>query len=367
MAEPLLVLDHVAKNFGDVTAVRDVNIEIAEGEFVAIMGPSGCGKTTTLRMIAGLEQPSEGEIRLRGRRLNEVKPWDRDTPLVWQSLALFPFMSVLKNVEFGLKMRGVGSAERHERSMNWLERLGIDSHHNRKVGLLSGGERQRVALARALVTEPEILLLDEPLSALDAHLVVRMQSELSQLQEQLGITFCYVTHNQSEAFAMADRVVIMSNGRVQQVGSPRQVYRAPANRFVADFVGANNILPGTIRDIDGGQTSVDTDLGTLNAPAPKGLALAVGDPVDLVVSADRVSLSTTGGTGGNEIRGTLISEQFVGAVVTLYLDTGAEAEFRVQLQQHEVDALDLSRGMDLVADWKAEHTFILPQEEGPQP
>lgn len=362
MAEPLLVLDHVAKRFGNVTAVRDVNIEIAEGEFIAIMGPSGCGKTTTLRMIAGLEVPSEGEIRLRGQRLNEAKPWYRDTPLVWQSLALFPFMSVLKNVEFGLKMRGVGSVERRKRAMNWLRRLGIDGHHNRKVGRLSGGERQRVALARALVTEPEILLLDEPLSALDAHLVVRMQSELSQLQEQLGITFCYVTHNQSEAFAMADRVVIMSDGQVQQMGTPREVYRAPANRFVAEFVGANNILPGKVRELRGSHTMVDTDVGTLTAPV--SFPLAVGDRVDLVVSADRVSLSTAGGGDGNEIRGNLISEQFVGAVVTLYLDIGTDAEFRVQLQQHEVDALDLSRGTALVADWKAEHTFILPRQEG---
>ncbi|MCP4330117.1 MAG: ABC transporter ATP-binding protein [Alphaproteobacteria bacterium] len=362
MSEPLLVLDRVAKRFGSITAVREVDIEISEGEFVAIMGPSGCGKTTTLRMIAGLETPSDGEIRLRGRRMNEVKPWDRDTPLVWQSLALFPFMSVVKNVEFGLRMRGIGSSERRQRALNWLERLGIGSHRDRKVDRLSGGERQRVALARALVTEPEILLLDEPLSALDAHLVVRMQSELSQLQDQLGITFCYVTHNQSEAFAMADRVVIMSDGQVQQVGSPRVVYRAPANRFVADFVGANNVIAGTVRGLEDDRTMVDTGFGTLAAPASKVGTLKVGDTVDLVVSADRISLSTTGGGDENRIRGTLISEQFVGAVVTLYLDTGGESEFRVQLQQHEADALEMSRGVSLIAGWRAEHTYILPGE-----
>jgi spermidine/putrescine transport system ATP-binding protein len=362
MTEPLLVLDHVAKRFGDVTAVHDVDIEIAAAEFVAIMGPSGCGKTTTLRMIAGLETPSAGEIRLGGRRMNEVKPWDRDTPLVWQSLALFPFMSVLRNVEFGLKMRGIDGADRRRRALDWLERLGISDYRDRRVDRLSGGERQRVALARALVTEPQILLLDEPLSALDAHLVVRMQSELSQLQAQLGITFCYVTHNQSEAFAMADRVVIMNEGKVQQVGSPREVYRAPANRFVAEFVGANNILTGTVREVADGRAVVDTSVGAIAASLHGGALPVKGDAVDLVVSADRVSLSSTGGGAENEVRGTVISEQFVGAVVTLYLDIGDGAEFRAQLQQHQVDSLDLSREMPLVAQWNADHTFVLPRD-----
>ncbi|MDP7641552.1 MAG: ABC transporter ATP-binding protein, partial [Alphaproteobacteria bacterium] len=217
MSEALLVLDQVVKRFGEHAAVDGVDLQISKGEFLAIMGPSGCGKTTTLRMIAGLEAPSEGEIRLNGTRINELKPWQRDTPLVWQNLALFPHLSVLKNVEFGLKMRNVGGRERRERSMNWLERMGLGDYAGRNIAQLSGGERQRVAIARALVTEPEILLLDEPLSALDAHLRVRMQSEITQLQKQLGITFAYVTHNQSEAFAMASRVAIMNGGLIQQI------------------------------------------------------------------------------------------------------------------------------------------------------
>ncbi|MEE8172570.1 MAG: ABC transporter ATP-binding protein, partial [Alphaproteobacteria bacterium] len=192
MPEPLLVLDQVVKRFGEHTAVAGVDLQFHRGEFLAIMGPSGCGKTTTLRMIAGLEQPSEGEIRLNGTRINELKPWQRDTPLVWQNLALFPHLNVLRNVEFGLKMRRVSARERRERAMNWLERMGLVEYAGRNIAQLSGGERQRVAIARALVTEPEILLLDEPLSALDAHLRVRMQSEISQLQKQLGITFAYV-------------------------------------------------------------------------------------------------------------------------------------------------------------------------------
>jgi spermidine/putrescine transport system ATP-binding protein len=360
MSEPaLLVLDGVAKDYGGVSAVRGMDLEIAAGEFVAIMGPSGCGKSTTLRMIAGLESPSEGEIRLRGRRVNEVKPWNRETPMVWQSLALFPFLSVQRNVEFGLKMRGLSVRERERRTLSWLERLRIAQYRNRRVDQLSGGERQRVALARALVTEPEILLLDEPLSALDAHLVVRMQAELKQLQEQLGITFCYVTHNQSEAFAMADRVVIMSDGRVQQVGTPREIYRTPANRFVAEFVGANNIIPGTIEAIATGTAKVATRFGTLFAALPSANAVAVGEPVSLVVSADRVQVGLQPNGAENTLAGTVIGEEFVGAFVTLHLDLGEGAALRVQSQQHVLEALDFARDLRLVASWRAKHTFIL--------
>ena len=228
MSERLVEFDGVVKRFGDVTAVERMHLEIHKGEFLAIMGSSGCGKTTTLRMLAGLDTPSDGEIRLTGQRMNEVKASERDTPMVWQTLALFPFLNVIKNVEFGLKMRGLDAPARNKKAREWLERLEIEEFAERDISQLSGGQRQRVALARALVTEPEILLLDEPLSALDANLVVRMQGVLSRLQKELGITFVYVTHSQSEAFAMADRVVIMSKGRIEQIGTPKEVYRAPA-------------------------------------------------------------------------------------------------------------------------------------------
>ncbi|MDP7343452.1 MAG: ABC transporter ATP-binding protein [Alphaproteobacteria bacterium] len=360
MSEALLVLDQVVKRFGEHAAVDGVDLQISKGEFLAIMGPSGCGKTTTLRMIAGLEAPSEGEIRLNGTRINELKPWQRDTPLVWQNLALFPHLSVLKNVEFGLKMRNVGGRERRERSMNWLERMGLGDYAGRNIAQLSGGERQRVAIARALVTEPEILLLDEPLSALDAHLRVRMQSEITQLQKQLGITFAYVTHNQSEAFAMASRVAIMNGGLIQQIGSPRVVYRAPANHFVAEFVGSNNILPGTVTGLEGGQVTVQTEWGSFSAPQPEP-APAKGDTLELVVSADLVAVSDQAGEHDNVLSGELISEEFIGSVITLYIDIGDGTVFRVQKQQHELDALDFTAGRKLFASWRPEHTYILPR------
>ncbi|MDH3693661.1 MAG: ABC transporter ATP-binding protein, partial [Gammaproteobacteria bacterium] len=318
MSEPLVEFDDVVKRFDDVTAVERMHLEIHKGEFLAIMGSSGCGKTTTLRMLAGLDVPSEGEIRLSGRRLNEVKASERDTPMVWQTLALFPFLNVIKNVEFGLKMRGMDAAARDKKAREWLARLEIEEFAERDISQLSGGQRQRVALARALVTEPEILLLDEPLSALDANLVVRMQGVLSRLQKELGITFVYVTHSQSEAFAMADRVVIMSKGRIEQIGPPKEVYRAPATRFVAEFVGSNNILDGAVSKIEIGQIIIESSVGQLQAIAAPDTSLNIGESISAIVSADNIVLSERESQQTNEVRCQVISEEFIGSVVTLY-------------------------------------------------
>ena len=262
MVAPLVEFRSVEKRFGDFIAVERVNFTIEAGEFVAIMGPSGCSKTTTLRMLAGLEAPSDGDVLMDGRVMNDVPAHERDTPLVWQSLALFPFLNARENVEFGLQMRGVGASERRQRAMEWLDRMEIAEFAERDIASLSGGQKQRVALARSLVIEPRILLLDEPLSALDANLVIRMQSVLTKLQRELGITFVYVTQSQSEAFAMADRVVIMSRGRIAQVGSPKDIYRAPANRFVAEFVGRNNIISGTVSKTTAKTVTIDGSLGS---------------------------------------------------------------------------------------------------------
>ena len=358
MSEPLLTLSRVTKAYGAVQAVRGIDLAIDKGEFVAIMGPSGCGKTTTLRMIAGLETPTSGEIRLRGRLMNDVKPWERDTPLVWQSLALFPFISVRRNVEFGLKMRGVDAPTRRQKAEAWLRRLGIGEFTERDVGTLSGGQKQRVALARALVTEPEILLLDEPMSALDAHLVVRMQAELTRLHRELSITFFYVTHNQSEAFAMANRVVIMNNGRIEQAGPAKEVYRSPATRFVAEFVGTNNILPGRVERVDGARAAVVTALGSFLAALRPGQSVAVGDRVDYVVGADGLMLA--GERRDNTLSANLVSEQFIGSTVTLFVEAAGGAELRVQQPQRAVVGLDLDPGRTLTLTWGAESAYLLP-------
>jgi spermidine/putrescine transport system ATP-binding protein len=360
MSEPLVVFENVVKRFGDFVAVRQLNLEIEKGEFLAIMGPSGCGKTTTLRMLAGLEGPSGGEIRLSGKRMNEVKPSERDTPLVWQTLALFPFLDVRRNVEFGLKMRGLDAATRKNKAMDWLERLEIAEFASRDISQLSGGQRQRVALARALVTEPEILLLDEPLSALDANLVIRMQSVLTRLQRELGITFVYVTHSQSEAFAMADRVVIMSQGEIEQIGHPREIYRAPVSRFVAEFVGRNNILTGTVDKAARGKITVASDAGLCTAPLPEDRKLAKGDPVSLVVSADVISVSNSKPRGENVVACSLISEEFVGSMVTLFLETEDGVELKAQIQQRDIEELDTRTGARAYLSWPTANVHVLP-------
>ena len=360
MSEVLVELDQVGKRFDGFVAVKPTNLSIYKGEFLAIMGSSGCGKTTTLRMIAGHETPTEGEVRLAGRVMNDVSAHERDTPMVWQSLALFPFLNVRKNVEFGLKMRGVDAEARTAKAMDWLERMGIAEFSERDISQLSGGQRQRVALARALVTEPEILLLDEPLSALDANLVVRMQGVLTRLQRELGITFIYVTHSQSEAFAMADRVVIMDEGEIAQVGSPKAIYREPANTFVAEFVGCNNILAGKVCDVSDGSVSVSSSLGEFVVQTPDDHGAHKGAAATFVVGADRVAVSLSEPATENKISCQLISEEFIGSVVTLYLETSDGTELKAQIQQRQLDDLAPEPGSTLWLSWDASHTHLLP-------
>ncbi len=360
MTEPQIVFDNVMKRFGDAVAVEPMQLAVAQGEFLAIMGSSGCGKTTTLRMLAGLETPTEGEIRLNGKRINELKPSERETPLVWQSLALFPFLNVIENVEYGLRMRGVEAVERKKRARLWLERMEIGEFETRQIDQLSGGQKQRVALARALVTEPPVLLLDEPLSALDANLVVRMQGVLSRLQKDLGITFIYVTHSQSEAFAMADRVVIMSKGRIEQVGTPRDVYRRPASRFVAEFVGSNNIFSGSINNVQADRILVDSDLGQVVVTRQDERSFTQGQSVELVLSADNLEISTSEPDSTNRVACRLISEEFIGTVVTLLLETHDGTEVKVQKQQRDVDQITLSEGAELWLSWAESAIYVLP-------
>lgn len=358
MNAPLVVFDKVQKKFDDFTAVKEMDFEIREGEFLAIMGPSGCGKTTTLRMLAGLEAPTAGEIRLNGQVMNDVRPHERDTPLVWQSLALFPFLTAQKNVEFGLKMRGVGKAERQKRSRKWLDKMGILEFADRDISTLSGGQKQRVALARSLVMEPQVLLLDEPLSALDAHLVIRMQAVLTDLQRELGITFVYVTHSQSEAFAMADRVVIMSEGEIAQIGAPKDIYRAPANQFVAEFVGRNNILSGKVAAVTEDTAQITTPSGEFSVPM-NDVVLASGQKASFVISADLVHLALEKPTGENTAQCKLISEEFVGSMVTLFLEDAKGHEFKVQMQERELSSFDLKSGDTVWLSWDTQSAHVL--------
>ena len=359
MADALVEFDSVVKRFGDFTAVETMNFAIDEGEFIAIMGPSGCGKTTTLRMLAGLETPSEGEIRMQGRVMNHVPPHERDTPMVWQSLALFPFLNARENVEFSLEMRGVDVVTRKKKALEWLDRLEIAEFAERDINSLSGGQKQRVALARSLVTEPKILLLDEPLSALDANLVIRMQSMLTRLQRELGITFVYVTHSQSEAFAMADRVVIMTRGHIAQIGMPKDIYRAPENRFVAEFVGRNNIISGTVKSASGRVVTIDGSLGEFKVALGDSHEPVVGSAASFVIAADLVHLTTTKPKAGNVIECSLISEEFIGSVVTLFLESPDGSEFKVQIQERELSDMDLKHMGRVFVSWDSDRAHFL--------
>jgi len=363
MSNAFISLQSLDKRYPTHHAVRGIDLDIQAGEFIALMGPSGCGKSTTLRLLAGLDEPTGGDIVIGGRSMRGVPAFERNTPMVWQSLALFPFLTVAENVAFPLRMKGMAAGPRRQRALEWLDRMGLADMGDRQIAQLSGGQRQRVAIARALVTEPAVLLLDEPLSALDAHLRVRMQTELARLHRELGITFVYVTHAQSEAFALADRVVIMNEGRIQQVGTPQDVYRAPVNPFVADFIGTNNLVTGTVaKPARGGHVDVAGPLGTF-AVRPNR-ALDEGEAVSFVIAADRVGLAATDTApepGFSRLDGTVIGLEFVGSTQTIFIDVGENREFRVQKQQHEIESLALVPGRRIGLSWDPGHVWVLPR------
>jgi spermidine/putrescine transport system ATP-binding protein len=256
-------------------------------------------------------------------------------------------------------MRGMPAATRKKKALDWLDRLGILQFAERNVATLSGGQRPRVALARALVTEPKILLLDEPLSALDAHLVIRMQSVLTKLQKELGITFVYVTHSQSEAFAMADRVIIMAQGEIAQIGKAKDIYRAPANKFVAEFVGRNNIFEGRVKGKSPEAIAVETPLGIFAVPSSSASRAEPGDPLSFVVAADLIQVSAAPPNADNVAECQLISEQFMGTIVTLFLEASNGAEIKVQIGQRELETINMQHGGRLYASWPAARAHVL--------
>jgi spermidine/putrescine transport system ATP-binding protein len=358
---PLVVLEALEKSYGEHHAVRGIDLEIRTGEFIAIMGPSGCGKSTTLRLIAGLEDPTGGDIRIGGVSQRGIPAHERNTPMVWQNLALFPFLTAEGNVEFPLRMKGVTTAQRRDRAQGWLNRVGLTGFGDRRIDQLSGGQKQRVAIARALVTEPRILLLDEPLSALDAHLRVRMQTELARLHRELGITFIYVTHAQSEAFALADRVVIMSEGTICQTGRPQDVYRAPKNAFVADFIGMNNLISGNVMGEANGVATLEGPLGRFAVPASKTQPVA-GSAVRFVVAADQIDIKLADDPAAATlpVEGTVLGLEFVGSSMTVFVDVSGSPEFRVQKSQHEIEALGLVPGRKVRLGWQSRHAWLLP-------
>jgi spermidine/putrescine transport system ATP-binding protein len=313
-----LELDKVVKRFGEFTAVHGVSVTIPQGEFFSFLGPSGCGKTTILRMISGFIDPSEGEIRLAGRNLTGIGPNKRPTALIFQNLALFPLMSVADNISYGLRVRGATRADQRRKAEQMLELVALEGYADKRIDELSGGQKQRIAIARALAVEPAVLLLDEPLSALDLKLRQHMRAELRALQRRTGITFIYITHDQGEALAMSDRVAVMSQGRIEQMGNSTDIYNNPATAFVASFVGESNMFMGKVREVEGSFGVIDTVFGPLRASNPQ--RLAVGADALLFVRPERVRLANGADPGGrNVIESEIADEVFEGLAVNIFL------------------------------------------------
>ncbi|ANP90043.1 ABC transporter ATP-binding protein [Rhizobium leguminosarum] len=295
-----LELYQIGKVYDNGTpAVIDFNLTVDKGEFIAFLGPSGCGKTTTLRMIAGFESISSGNLMVRGERINDIGPAQRPTSMIFQNYALFPHMTVRNNIGYGLDVKRMEKAQRNAKIDRILEKLGLEDVADKRCDKLSGGQRQRIALARGLVVEPDILLLDEPLGALDANLRKTIQSELKLLQRELGVTFVFVTHAQSEALALSDRIVVMNQGRIEQISPPHQLYTRPNTPFVAQFIGRNTIFKGAVKGHEKGHVMVDTPLGLLAGDANG--AVADGDAVSVVIPAEAVEVHALDGGGRDAI------------------------------------------------------------------
>jgi thiamine transport system ATP-binding protein len=324
-SDPALELDGVTRRYGDTTAVDDLSLSVVEGEFFTLVGPSGCGKTTTLRLIAGFEAPTSGTVRLGGRDVAGVPPEDRDAGVVFQSYALFPHMTVAENVAYGLNFADPpGGVSADERVAELLELVDLPDAGDREPDSLSGGQQQRVAMARALAPGPELLLLDEPMSALDARLREQLRVQVREIQQELGITTVYVTHDQEEALAISDRVAVLSGGAAEQVGTPREIYRRPASRFVAEFVGDNNVLDGEVRAVDG-ETAMVT-VGSADESEETTLSVGLGGwDGSSVGVGDRLTFCIRPGAlvvdgSENRLAATVESAEFLGETTRVHLD-----------------------------------------------
>ena len=345
---------------GGTVAVEDVNLHVDHGEYVVFLGPSGCGKTTTLRMIGGHEYPTEGEILLDGQSLVDLPPHKRPTTTVFQHFALFPHRTTLQNVEFGLKMHGVGRAERRQEAMKALEMVGLEALGDRKPGALSGGQQQRVALARVLVTKPKALLLDEPLGDLDRLLQLRMRVELRNLQRQLGLMFVHVTHNQEEALSMADRIVVMNDARIQQVADPLTIATRPATELVARFMGDNNIIRGEVTEREGDRLIVDDEQHVRASVLAPDARQTVGDPAMIAIRAAAVTVDTSGSApaGLNTAECEIVFVEFLGDLVKLHLLANGE-RMLAKVGSEQYPALRGREGQRIRISWKEEDAQLL--------
>ncbi len=360
MSNDLSVRDLV-KRFGDFTAVDDVSFDVPDGSFFSILGPSGCGKTTLLRMIAGFDSPTSGSIEIRGEDMLGVPPNLRPVNLVFQHLALFPMMDVAENIAFGLKRRGVGRADIKKKTETILERVGLPGFGEKRINQLSGGQKQRVAIARCLVLEPSVLLLDEPLGALDLKLREQMKVELKKLQAKVGTTFIYITHDQSEALVMSDRVAVMNNGRFEQIGTPQELYGQPKTPFVAQFVGDNNKWSGMITEKLGDEVVITTDEGYQFRSRSQAIS-SENSKVDLFLRPEAMRIEPGDKEGLNLFEVTVKSVLFDGANSRLLTMTREDHELIVTLPQNR--KFDHIKPGDVIAvGWHPESGVCFSSEE----
>jgi len=348
-------LERLTKRFDEVVAVDDISLEIERGRFVALLGPSGCGKTTTLRMIGGFEEPTAGRILLDGREVGRLPPYKRDVNTVFQSYALFPHLSIFDNVAFGLRERKVSRREVKTRALDALEMVGLRGMEMRRPRQLSGGQQQRIALARALVNRPRVLLLDEPLGALDLKLRKQMQLELKRIQHEVGITFIHVTHDQEEAMTMADQIVVMDDGHIEQAGTPTELYEQPATAFVASFLGVSNLLPGVVV----GSDRVRLEDGTEVSVPGEALAGRTGS-VAIGIRPEKIHPSAG---ERNELSGPVIETAYIG-VSTQYIVQTPAGSVTVYVQNQRVGASAVAPGEQLTLSWSPDSTFVVDSLEG---
>ena len=324
----------VSVEFGKFRAVDRVNVTIEAGEFFSFLGPSGCGKTTILRMISGFVDPSQGSIRIGGQDMKGIRPNKRPTALIFQNLALFPLMPVWENISFGLEMRGVDKVKRRAKAEELLQLVDLPDVAERRIAQLSGGQKQRVAIARALAVEPKVMLLDEPLSALDLKLRQHMRAELRAIQKRTNVTFIYITHDQGEALAMSDRVAVMSKGQLQQVAKPQDIYNNPVNGFVASFVGENNIFTGELGQVSNGIGEFKTASGTFHARVGSGVAPGAGSK--LYVRPEYTSLSPAPKAGANNIPVEVADVAFEGNFINISVKNGQARDLTVETRNDGV-------------------------------
>ncbi len=354
-------LEGVSKRFGEIEAVREVFLDIPEGEFFSLLGPSGCGKTTTLRIIAGFEQPDEGRLLLRGFDMTAVAPNRRNLNMVFQHYALFPHMSVYNNVAFGLKLKKVSGKEQRERVVEMLRVVRLKGLEKRRPQQLSGGQQQRVALARALVNRPAALLLDEPLGALDVKLRKQMQLELKSIQEQLGTTFVYVTHDQDEALAMSNRIAVMNEGVIEQIGNPREIYERPATAFVADFIGSLNVLDFRVDEVAEGRALMRVGENE-RIVVPGGSGVRAGDCLKVAVRPERIRIEPAGDgrapEGGSRLEGVIAEVVYLGILIHFHVDTDGVGRI-VSHRMNDEQVAGLEPGRRVVLTWMPEHSSLV--------